>query len=213
MLARRLGRRPHAVRDRRRDPPLHGLSRHPVPEPGADLQPSPGEHRPGRLGRLPRSAARHRAADGDRHRDRRSAGDLLRAVDRRVRASALADTSRGIQHRDRRRNPRHPDRGLRPGDLPAALPRIRLLRPQWRCHGHILPHRRRDDVADRAGRRYSSPPATACRPCPLTCARPPSRSARPASPRSAACCCPPCAPTSPPASRSASAASSPTPRS
>ena len=45
--------------------------------PGADLQPSPGELEPGRLGRFPRSAARHRAADRDRHRDRRAAGDLL----------------------------------------------------------------------------------------------------------------------------------------
>ena len=43
--ARRLGRRSVAVRDHRRDRPLHGPTRHSVPAPRADLLPSGCEHR------------------------------------------------------------------------------------------------------------------------------------------------------------------------
>ena len=99
-----------AVPDRRRDRPLHGLPRHPVPAPEPDLQPPAGQRRPGRLGRLPRPAARDAAADADRDRARAAARARQRRVDHRVRAPELARARRRVEHRDRRRHARHRDR-------------------------------------------------------------------------------------------------------
>ncbi len=58
--ALRMDRGPRAVLDRRRDRHLHGRPRHRVPAARADLQPAAGQPEPGRLGRLPRPAARDR---------------------------------------------------------------------------------------------------------------------------------------------------------
>ena len=166
------------------------------------LQPSRPRHRPEPSGGFldPLLGTAMLTAIGARSR---AAGDLhARSGSSSTAATALAGSpGRGIEHRDRRRHPGHRDRALRLSRSssctlfgPLSSPRRR----RWRIRP-LVPRRRRDDVADRAAadlRGDPRRPAGGARP---DCVRPPTRSARPASRRSAACCCRACAPTSPPA--------------
>ena len=164
--------------------------------------------------RLPRPDRGHPDPDDARHPDRPPDRRRHRRLAERVRPPFLARPRGRVRRRDRRRDADDRARDLRPAGLQPELLRVPLVhRAGRRRLRALLLHRRDHDVPDRAAAGRGRHPRGAAVDSRPTCARPPTRSARTRSRRSAESCCPPRARGSRPAPRSGWAGSPATRRS